>query len=115
MILPHFEQGSRIGLSPNDRWNRNWNPRLHQSWMRWNARSVCANEGIAVAHSIWSTPTKEKATWMRFGASRLPYPQPRGTILRDWTERGLPHSKEHFLQSLFPMRSFWPWQYAHLG
>src|SRR6266446_4109698 len=79
-ILSVFVQGSLIGRSANNHWSRSWSLWLDQSRLRWNALSVCANRGIAIAHSSSSIQTKARATWMRFGTSRLRYPQRRATI-----------------------------------
>ena len=78
---------SRIGRRANNYWSRSWSLWLNPSRLRWSVLLVCANKGIAVAHSSSSIQTKARTTWMRFVASRLRYPQRKAAISRDSTER----------------------------
>src|SRR3989449_7682870 len=83
----------RAGLasrsSANDHWNRRWSLWLTQSKLRWNALLVCANRGIATAHSCWWIQTKVWSTWRELAGFCLRYPWRRPATSRDSTSRGM--------------------------
>ena len=88
-ILPPFVQGGLIERSANDPWSHSSSLWLTQSKLRWSTLLVCANRGIATAHSCWWIQTKVWNIWTELAGFCLRYPWRRPATSRNSTKRGM--------------------------
>src|SRR6266568_969724 len=85
-LQPYTDAKNRIA---NGHWSRSSSLWLAQSKRRWSALSICANRGIATAHSCWWIRTKVWRTWIKLAGFCLRCPWQRAAASQDWTKRGM--------------------------